>query len=433
MGTTEEELARLTEEARALDDSHALGRLPAEGPQHRVRITQPYYLGKYEVTQQQWVSVMEHNPSSFSGDLQHPVEKVSWVDVQTFVQKLNREQPQPGLNFGLPTEAQWEFACRAGAHTTWPDGVTAETLHQFAWFRDNADKTTHPVGLLLSNHFGLYDMLGNVWEWCEDWTGEDYYQHSPENDPPGVMEGTGKASRGGGLTHRTGVVRPAFRSNTSPDRQYTSLGFRLAASIESEKLKPNPGLSVTETDAVVDLLALIDVARDALDPGVRKEGRVLRTPEWKNTSTRVLIPYREIPTEYDLRLVAERKGNERFGLNLGFLMGGRQAVLDMDGSRPPKWCISQIDGKTMQTGNVTTVEGKRLHLDQKVTVELRVRKDGVTALCDGETVIAWKGRPEQLTLWNGLQIPDSQVLFFYSQAEFIVHELSLHPVENRTN
>lgn len=178
----------------------------------------------------------------------------------------------------------------------------------------------------------------------------------------------------------------------------------------------------------IDLLPMIDPGQHALDPGVRKENGVIITPPWNNTSTRVVVPFRPVPAEYDIRLVAERKGEDRFGLNLGFVMGGRQAVLDMDGSTPPKWCVSLIDGKSMQNGNVTTVVGKRFPLGKKVAVVLQVRRDRVTVVCDGETVIDWQGRPEQLSLWERIMLPDPDTLFFYSQAEFAIHELMLTPV-----
>ena len=129
---------------------------------HRIEISQAFYLGKYEVTQAQWKDVMGKNPSGFKGD-NRPVEEVSWEDVQEFIRRLNaREQ---GVTYRLPTEAEWEYAARAGSTTAYSFGDDTLQLGEYAWYWENADGTTHPVGQLKPNAWGLYDMHGNVWEW----------------------------------------------------------------------------------------------------------------------------------------------------------------------------------------------------------------------------------------------------------------------------
>jgi formylglycine-generating enzyme required for sulfatase activity len=151
-----------------------------EKPPHTVTISRPFYIGKYEVTQKQWVIIMGNNPSGFKGG-NNPVENVSWNDVQEFIRKLNAKEGTTA--YRLPTEAEWEYACRAGSTTKYCFGNDKSQLGQYAWYEKNSDNKTHPVGQLQANAWGLYDMHGNVWEWCEDWYGEDYYSSSPSTDP----------------------------------------------------------------------------------------------------------------------------------------------------------------------------------------------------------------------------------------------------------
>ena len=135
---------------------------------HKVRITKPFYLGKYEVTQEQWKAVMGSNPSHFNGP-KNPVEQVSWDDCQQFLVKLNTKSSGPGSKFVLPTEAQWEYACGAGSTSKFCFGDDEKQLGEYAWYDANSGDKTHPVGEKKPNAFGLHDMHGNVGEWCQDW------------------------------------------------------------------------------------------------------------------------------------------------------------------------------------------------------------------------------------------------------------------------
>jgi formylglycine-generating enzyme required for sulfatase activity len=191
-----------------------------EKPVHRVRISRPFEMGKYEITQAQWQAVMRSNPSNFKGG-NLPVEQVSWGDAQQFIQKLN--EMNDGYVYRLPTEAEWEYASRAGSK-----GEYAGELDAMAWYDKNSGSRTQPVGQKQPNAWGLYDMHGNVWEWCEDWYSESYYAQSPGTDPQGPASGSYRVSRGGSWLHGAANLRSAYRGRGTPDGRGNFLGFRLA-------------------------------------------------------------------------------------------------------------------------------------------------------------------------------------------------------------
>ena len=198
-----------------------------EKPPHRVRISRPFYLGKFEVTQEQWQAVMGNNPSEFKG-LNNPVEQVSWEDVQEFIRRLNEKEGHK--RYRLPTEAEWEYAARAGTATPWSFGDDVGLLGQYAWYRENSCATTHPVGSKKPNPWGLYDMHGNVFEWVQDWYDENYYSSSPRTDPPGPSVGTARVHRGGCVNCLSVGVRSARRASLPPNERKGHVGFRLALS-----------------------------------------------------------------------------------------------------------------------------------------------------------------------------------------------------------
>jgi formylglycine-generating enzyme required for sulfatase activity len=201
---------------------------PDETPQHWVRINRPFYLGKYPVTQEQWQAVMGSNPSRLKQP-KDPVEMVNWDHCQVFLGKLNAKTGGQGGKFVLPTEAQWEYACRAGSAKRYCFGDDQAQLGAYAWNKaTSGDIATHPVGQKKPNAWGLYDMHGNVWEWCQDWYDEDYYVLSPADDPTGPAEGTERVHRGGMWSNSPAGCRAAFRTYDPPTLCDVRLGLRVA-------------------------------------------------------------------------------------------------------------------------------------------------------------------------------------------------------------
>ena len=195
--------------------------------QHPVRITKPFYLGKYLVTKEQWEAVMRDNPSDFKGP-KNPVDNVSWNDCQQFLAKLNRKVGPGGGNFELPTEAQWEYACRAGSATRYCFGNEESGLDEYAWYGKSSGGRTQPVGKKKPNAWGFYDMHGNVYEWCQDWYDNGYYTKSPTDDPTGPSGGAYRVIRGGCCSNPAGSCRSASRGRLAPDFRRIPLGLRVA-------------------------------------------------------------------------------------------------------------------------------------------------------------------------------------------------------------
>lgn len=213
-----------TEEGRLAEDEH----------QFTVRITKGFWLGRYPVTQAQWQAVTGNNPSKFKG-LNHPVDRISWFDARDFCEQLNQrfaDHLPESYRFSLPTEAQWEYACRAGTNSSYYNGSTIEDLSRAAWFQENSNDSTHPVGQKEPNRWGLYDMLGNVWEWCmgapSRYPSEETADWLDFDEVP--LEAV---SRGGGWGTPPGIpsdvlfFRCAFRNWVEADTRFESEGMRL--------------------------------------------------------------------------------------------------------------------------------------------------------------------------------------------------------------
>jgi formylglycine-generating enzyme required for sulfatase activity len=201
--------------------------------QHRVRITRPFYLGVFPVTQGEYVRVIGTNPSYFRGDERRPVENVSWDEATEYCQKLTETERAAGRlpsgwNYRLPTESEWEYACRVGTATKYSFGDDEERLGDYAWFKENSGGKTHPVGEKSPNAWGLYDLHGNVWEWCTDSYGA--YQSGEVTDPSVPSAGSYPVFRGGGWNGGAWYCRSADRCWNEPSFRDRFLGFRLALS-----------------------------------------------------------------------------------------------------------------------------------------------------------------------------------------------------------
>lgn len=229
------------------------GRHPDENPRHRVQISRAFYLGIYPVTQQQFRAIMKHNPSHFRAggegagmvvglDTDHlPVERISWFDAADFCDALSAQpaESRAGRVYRLPTEAEWEYACRAGTSTLFSHGddLGSETANIDGNLPEgNAPKSiylarTSVVGSYPPNAFGLYDMHGNVWEWCSDWFTDDYYEISPPMDPSGPVESTRRSLRGGGWFYGARISRSAYRYRYEPEVRHHDFGFRVVMEV----------------------------------------------------------------------------------------------------------------------------------------------------------------------------------------------------------
>jgi formylglycine-generating enzyme required for sulfatase activity len=226
--------------------SNEAGRSTIEGPQGAVTISQGFWMGKYLVTQGDYLAVVGINPSYFNGDrsgppwfdqdygtdLTLPVEQVSWHDATNYCAALTAQERVAGRlpansAYRLPTEAEWEYACRAGTTTRfyYGDDPGYTNLNNYAWFVDNSNDATQPVGQLLPNGWGLYDTSGNVWEWCRDWY--DLYSGGSLTDPQGPATGTNRVVRGGAYYQGAQYCRSARRFRSTPDFTYSGFGFRV--------------------------------------------------------------------------------------------------------------------------------------------------------------------------------------------------------------
>ncbi|MCU7960128.1 MAG: formylglycine-generating enzyme family protein [gamma proteobacterium symbiont of Bathyaustriella thionipta] len=228
MGTADMEAARMilpTNKPIRIDD---------ETPAHRVTFKQPFLLGQTEITQQQWLNIMHTKPGPAAfwkteNWQKQPVVSISWKLAQDFIRKLNQLDSQ--FSYRLPTEAEWEYAARAGSNGQYP--WPQEELEQYAWFIHNSGDQPQVVASLKANAFGLYDIIGNAWEWVDDWYAADRYQKAALNPSFQLAKGSKKIRRGGSYHCPLHMIRVAYRAADTPDTAYSVIGFRLLA--ESRK------------------------------------------------------------------------------------------------------------------------------------------------------------------------------------------------------
>jgi len=251
-----------------------------EGPVHKVKITQGFWMGQYEVTQDQYQAVMSNNPSHFKGD-NLPADTISWNEATEFCRKLSQRE---GKTYRLPSEAEWEYACRAGTATPFYFGETIGS-DQANYYSNDDDgnnskgqyrEQTVPVGSFKANAFGLFDMHGNVWEWCQDWYDSNYYSSSPVEDPQGPDIGSQRVSRGGSWVDGLLAFRSAIRNRNAPTVARVNLGFRVvleASLLDHNKLsKPN-----INSDELQRIINQVDAAFKEIDS--ERESRLAAIPD----------------------------------------------------------------------------------------------------------------------------------------------------------
>ena len=206
--------------------------LEREKPAHKVTVGN-FYIGKYPITQAQWKAVMEYYPIELhnTGCDSCPVERVSWEDAQEFITKL---KTLTNKIYRLPTEAEWEFAARGGKKSMGYKYSGSNNIDEVAWYSGNYERgkygregSTHPVGIKKPNELGIYDMSGNVWEWCMDWYDKSYYEHSPLSGVRGAKMGTRRVVRGGCWRYGASMCRVSYRNGHTPNYLYDFIGFRL--------------------------------------------------------------------------------------------------------------------------------------------------------------------------------------------------------------
>jgi len=211
-----------------------------EKPAHAVTVS-PFQMSETEITQTQYQELMKSNPAFFKASGANPVERVSWFDAVTFCNRLSEKaklDPCYDLKTGacdfskngfrLPTEAEWEYACRAETGTDYSTGDGPNALNRAGWYADNSGEKSHPVGQKTANAWGLFDMHGNVWEWCQDWYAKDYYAGSPKQNAAGPASGAERVLRGGSWIDNTGSCKASKRRSYSPNKNYSDIGFRVA-------------------------------------------------------------------------------------------------------------------------------------------------------------------------------------------------------------
>lgn len=194
-----------------------------ERPAHEVCVGD-FFLGKFPVTQRQWVGVLGKNPSQYQGD-DLPVENVSWNDAQAFIKALRLKT---GRSWRLPSEAEWEYAAGGGKRQKFPGTSREAELGEYAWLESNSGLKTHPVGTRKPNGLGLYDMAGNVWQWVQDRYDRDYYRQSPRLNPKGDPFGANRILKGGSVYQQANFLRVSYRDYQDPEKRANCVGFRLA-------------------------------------------------------------------------------------------------------------------------------------------------------------------------------------------------------------
>jgi len=401
------------------DDKWYRDQVKDGGPQHRVRITTPFYFGVYDVTQEEYQRVMGRNPSEYSATgegkakvegqdtKRFPVEQVSWDDAVEFCRELSNlpQERTAGRWYRLPTEAQWEYACRAGSTGRYsfslgsdaiPKESDEKTLCDYGWFGDNSGGRTHAVGRKRANAWGLYDVHGNVWQWCQDWYDKDYYAASPADDPTGAPGGPERVRRGGSQELSARFCRSARRILFVPGLRLGVLGMRVSLVLNAPPPLPR--------GQWVDLLPRVDLKRDDISGRWSCEGGKLIGMG----DTHMMLPA-TVEGDYDLEITYALLD----GINawdIAIPVGPRQCEVKFNESVKKLDGIELIDGKRVNE-NPTSVSQPACKHNEAHTVLVRVRTQAghgtIDVLLDAAPHIHWAGDIGLLTLrdkvWGSLR------------------------------
>lgn len=353
-------------------------------PVHRVNITKSFYLGKYEVTQEQWQAVMGNNPSDFTGP-KNPVDRVSWDGCQVFLRRLNAKVRLEGGKFVLPTEAQWEYACRAGSTTRYCYGDDESSLDAYAWYAANSGRRTHPVGENQPNAWGLYDMHGNVHEWCADWYDREYYATSPADDPTGPSGGDYRVFRSQGCGYGATSCYSARRDRGLSDGNRG--GFRVAlvlaasSAANAEPRKPADEKPSASAETVRSSMSpTLVVAPDSPSPGAGTQST--QTPIKPAATGDVSSVTKPKPAgQQGMAITASLPGLGRTGSTVGPF-----APITADASAPLSTPAKNVLANG-QNGNVAA-------------------EQGFVSLFDGRSFEGWQGTSQFYRIENGSLVSD---------------------------
>ncbi|MHC4250639.1 MAG: formylglycine-generating enzyme family protein [Planctomycetota bacterium] len=427
------------------DSDPRYGPQGVEKPKHEVAITKGFYLGKHEVTRGQFAAFVKAtghkteaertgkaqarhpngkhrdtaganwlNPMFYAQDNTHPVMAVSWNDAMVFCNWATRKTRR---DVRLPTEAEWEFACRAGSSGNWTCGDNESVLKEHAWYGVNSGRQTHPVGQKKPNAWGLCDMHGNVWEWVADRYNASYYASSPREDPSGPAGGGERLLRGGSLDTAAYACRSAFRYHKHPTFRTTNLGFRVAVSAAqtiagSRKAEP------------VDLLKRI-TDRDIVQGNWRFSNGVLVSSAGKSDRVGVAC---DIPAEYDIDLAVTRVANVN-ALALGLPVGDRRVVVHLDDWDGSISGLGFINGGKGANANSTTHRGRVFTNGRRHRVSVAVRRDRLRVTVDGREIIDWPADYSRVRTPDNWAVKDQRrIILGVYDCQYRIHSFTIRAV-----
>jgi len=382
-------------------------------------------MGIHEVTQEQYTAVTGTNPSAFKGKT-HPVVRVSWDDATAFCKALSS---RTGRTVRLPTEAEWEYACRAGSTTRFHfgDDVNHTSLGDYAWYDANSGESTHPVGRKKPNAWGLYDMHGNVHEWCSDKYGD--YRNAKQIDPTGPASGGVRVFRGGSRQEPGGGCRSAHRGRTSPRIHWSDLGLRVV--VPADPPAPAIPSRAGGSDAWIRLLDLVNVKEHRIHGTCRRSGASLYAsvgPDQKGP-TRVRLPIAP-EGSYELRLGVIRESG-KWSVGVILPVGPSAVALTLSRDNGAHHGLELIGGKTGHRNETGVRPGKLINgREYAVAVTVLVEGDraDIAVKLGDRQIIHWQGLHSSLSLPPGLSFPDPACFGVYATSPAVFKEARLRMI-----